>query len=47
MKDAMDMLQKNGNGSVGTGLNKLTSADSVAALLRNPQYESGSNLAGR
>ncbi len=48
MKDAMDLMAKNAaNGSVGANLNKMTSAESMAALIRNQQLESGSNFAGR
>lgn len=48
MRDAMDMLAKNANGSMGAGLNKLTSAESMSALIRNQQYnESTPDLAAR
>jgi hypothetical protein len=48
MRDAMDMLARNAaNGSVGAGLNKLTSAESMAALIRNQQFESTPNMGGR
>jgi len=47
MRDAMDRMQKGLNGSVGGGLNKMTSADSMAALIRDQQYDSAPNLAGR